>query len=114
MNKDNLKALLLRDKEFLKNLYQSKSSSHSKNILIFASDAKLNTLIKFFHFVANGHIKVKKEHFDKIQKRHLNLSKSLKVAAKLLMINFSINHKLKKLGKGSFKLVRKTQYVAAF
>ena len=79
MNKDNLKALLLRDKEFLKNLYESKSVAHSKNILLFASDAKLNTLIKFFHYIANGQIKVKKEHFDKLERRHLNLSKSLKV-----------------------------------
>lgn len=71
MNKEQMKSLLLRDKEFLKSLYESNSSSKTKNVLSFASDQKLNTLLKFIHLVANGEIKVKKEHFESLTSRHL-------------------------------------------
>ena len=67
MNKDQMKALLLRDKEFLKSLYDSKSSPNAKNILKFASDSKLNTLIRLLHFIANGEIKIKRVNFEVIQ-----------------------------------------------
>ena len=75
MNENVLKSLLLRDKQFLKELYESQSASHSKNILNFASDAKLNTLIKFLFMVSNGHIKIKREHFDKLSSHHVKLFK---------------------------------------
>jgi len=75
MNKDQVKALLIRDKEFLKSLYEAKSAARCKNVLNFASDPKLNTLVKFLHMVSNGEIKVKKEHFDSLQQRHIRLSK---------------------------------------
>jgi len=57
MNKEQMKALLVRDKEFLKSLYASKSVPSAKQILNYSSDQKLNTLIKFLHFAANGEIK---------------------------------------------------------
>jgi len=75
MNENQMKPLLLRDKEFLKSLYESQSLSKTKNILNFASDAKLNTLIKFLHMVSNGQIKIKKEHFNKLQNKHIKLIK---------------------------------------
>lgn len=76
MNEDpHLKALLLRDKEFLRSLYASESGTHSKTILNFATDAKLNTLIKFLFAVSNGQIKVKKEHFDSLTHGHLKIIK---------------------------------------
>jgi len=75
MNEIVLRSLLLRDKQFLKELYECQSTSHSKTILNFASDAKLNTLIKFLFMVSNGHIKIKKEHFDKLSGRHIKLFK---------------------------------------
>lgn len=75
MNQTTFKALLLRDKEFLKSLYESSSSSHSKTILSFASDSKLNTLLRFLHMISSGQIKIKKEHFNSLTKKHLNLVK---------------------------------------
>jgi len=57
MNQERMKALLIRDKAFLKSLYSAQSSPSAKNILNFTSDAKLNTLVKFFHMVTNGEIK---------------------------------------------------------
>lgn len=64
MNKDNMKQCLVRDKSFLRELYESNNSVKSKRILNFASDLKLNTVIKFLHFLANGEIKIKQENFE--------------------------------------------------
>ena len=57
MNQDQTKALLIRDKEFLKQLYDSDNSAKSKRILYFASDSQLNTLTKFLHLTSTGEIK---------------------------------------------------------
>ena len=73
MNKDQMKALLIRDKEFLKSLYDSKSSPNAKNILKFASDSKLNTLLKFIHLVCTGEIKIRKDYFKVLEKKHLKV-----------------------------------------
>jgi len=69
MNPDQMKTLLIRDREFLKSLYES-STPKARNLLNFASDAKLNTLIKFLFMVSNGHIKIKREHFDSLSNHH--------------------------------------------
>lgn len=53
-----MKALLIRDKEFLKSIFVSNSVSQTKNILKNASDSKLNTLVKCLHMISNGFIKV--------------------------------------------------------
>lgn len=89
MNQNRMKLLLIRDKEFLKSLYQSQSVPHCKNILTFASDSKLNTLINFLHFVSNGEIKIKKEQFALLEGRYLRIIRkhfeSKKVLKELLM-----------------------------
>lgn len=54
MNKDNLKLCLLRDKTFLKSLYEGPDSLKNVKILISAEDTQLNTLLKYLHFLANG------------------------------------------------------------
>ena len=74
MSEELYKSLFLRDKEFLKALYDA-SASHVKTILNFASDSKLNTLIKFLHLVSNGVIKVRREHFEHLENKHLKLIK---------------------------------------
>ena len=68
MDKDTVKNQLVRDKEFLRQLYESKDQNNAKQILTFASDPQLNTLIKFLHFLSNGEITIKKENFDEISK----------------------------------------------
>ena len=75
MNRESFKPYLVRDKVFLNELYQSSSAPNSKRLLLFASDQKLDTLIKFLHFVANGEIKLKKEHFDVFSKSQVTLMK---------------------------------------
>ena len=66
MNKDVLKSYLIRDKGFLRELYESSNKLVSNRILHSASDIKLNTLIKFLHFLTNGEIPIKKENFELI------------------------------------------------
>ena len=75
MNKDSLKTLMVRDKDFLKELYQSQSAVRAKQILQFSSDSKLKTLLLYLHFVANGEIKIKKQNFEKLENRHLKMIK---------------------------------------
>ena len=64
MNRENVKSCLVRDKAFLRELYESNNSQKIKRLLISASDLKLNTVIKFLHFLSNGEIKIKKQNFD--------------------------------------------------
>jgi hypothetical protein len=68
MEKETLKSYLVRDKGFLRELYESPNKMKSNKILNFASDVKLNTLIRFLHFLSNGEIKIKKENFEILQK----------------------------------------------
>lgn len=73
MRPETFKPLLERDKAFLEELYCSQSTSNSKRLLNFASDSKLNTVLKFLHFLASGQIKMKKEHFETIPKRLISV-----------------------------------------
>ena len=57
LSKDSLKAVMVSDKEFLKELYQSDSAVRAKQLLQTSSDSKLKTLLIYLHFVANGEIK---------------------------------------------------------
>lgn len=70
---EGFKPILERDKVFLEELYSSTSAPNTKRILNFASDTKLNTVIKLFYFISNGLIKVKREHFDQIPSRLIKL-----------------------------------------
>lgn len=73
MDPHRFKPYLVRDKNFLEELYQSSSHPNSKRILQFANDGKVKTLIVFLHLLSSGKINIKKENFDKLQKRHLKI-----------------------------------------
>ena len=77
MNKEVVRTQFLRDKEFLRNLYESNGNvALVKEKLNYASDAELNTLLKFLHFLSKGDIRIKKLNFDAIiQSRKLLLIK---------------------------------------
>lgn len=75
MNYEQMKHLLERDKLFLKELFESNSVPNSRRILQFASDSKLDTLSKFLNLISNGIIKIKHEHFNVMQNRHLRVIK---------------------------------------
>lgn len=67
MNKEVFKTYLIRDKAFLRELYEGPSRVSNNRILTFASDTKLNTLIRFLHFLSNGEIKMKRDNFEIVQ-----------------------------------------------
>lgn len=75
LSKDRFKQYLERDKEFLRTLYVSESVPNTKRVLMFANDQKLDTLIKLFHFITNGVIKIKKSDFDSFKKSQVSLLK---------------------------------------
>lgn len=70
MNEDELKLLLCRDKVFLKRLYSGPNYLKNRDILNSATEAELNTLIQYLHFVANGKITIKKSNFNQIKKNN--------------------------------------------
>ncbi|MBM3939002.1 MAG: hypothetical protein FJ333_10190 [Sphingomonadales bacterium] len=87
MTPETFKPMLERDKVFLEELYSSADIPNTKRLLNFASDLKLNTIIRLFYFISNGEIKMKKAHFDKIPHRLI----------KLLRRNFEKKAALKRL-----------------
>ena len=66
MNQDVMKSYLIRDRAFLRELYEGASKTVNNRILNFACDVKLNTLIRLLHFIANGEITIKKSNFELI------------------------------------------------
>ena len=104
MNKETLRSYLVRDKGFLKSLYEGESKMKNNRILTVACDTKLNTLIRLLHYISNGEIKIKRENFETIRdhrklnvlKRHVEkksnlqrLLKSERVAKLKFLKNFS-------------------------
>ena len=76
MDKDTFKAYCMRDRGFLKSLYEGENRLKNNKILNVASDTKLNTLIRLLHFISNGEIKILKENFEVIRDaRKLNILK---------------------------------------
>jgi hypothetical protein len=76
-NREQMKSLLIRDKSFLRELYEGPNHLKNNRVLKGANDSQLNTLLKFLYFLANGEIKMKKENFEIIEKANkLKLIKS--------------------------------------
>ena len=67
MNTETVRNLLIRDKTFLRELYEGPSKVYNNRILNFATDSKLDTLLKLLHFLANGEIPMKKNNFEVVQ-----------------------------------------------
>ena len=96
MHKEVFKRYLIRDKAFLRELYEGPSRISNNRILIYASDNKLNTLIRFLHFLSNGEIKMKRDNFEIIQaNRKLGFLKKMWKKRQLcqgcLKVNVKIN-----------------------
>jgi hypothetical protein len=101
-NRENMKNLLIRDKGFLRELYEGPNPLKNNRILNGANDSQLNTLIKFLYFLSNGQITMKKENFEVIENANkLKLIKS-KVEKKKhvnILLKSERNTKLKFLKK---------------
>ena len=55
---------MVRDKEFLKEIYQSDSPVRAKQLLQNSSDSKIKAFLIYLHFVANGEKKMSEELYD--------------------------------------------------
>jgi hypothetical protein len=96
MNKDRMKSLLVRDKAFLRELYQNEDFQKKKRVLNKANDTEINTLIWFLHYLSNGEIRMKKIHFEKIASAKVALIKS-KVESKRNLTVLLNNNRSSKL-----------------
>jgi len=67
ISNEQMKSLLIRDKSFLKSLYEGSNPLKNKRVLNSSNDCQLDTLLKYLHFVANGIIKIKEGNFDQIR-----------------------------------------------
>lgn len=74
-SQERFKALLIRDKPWLGELYLATNILQSKRLLNYAADTKLDTLIKYLHYLSNGAIQIKKSSFDAIRKSHISFIK---------------------------------------
>ena len=103
---ERFKSYLQRDKDWLNQLYCSPNSQNDKRILNFASDAKLDTLIKYLHFLSNGIIKIRRQSFESIEDKHYRAVKKHFEAKSSVrrLLKFERQNKLKTLQKlaGSF------------
>jgi hypothetical protein len=76
-NREGMKSLLIRDKVFLRELFEGPNPLKNVRVLKSASDSQLNTLLRFLHFLSNGEIKMKKENFEELERaRKLKLIKT--------------------------------------
>ena len=75
MSYEQFKATLVRDKLFLKELFESNSQAKSKRLLMFATDSQITTLVKYLNMLCTGQIKIKSAHFNVLDKRHLSTFK---------------------------------------
>lgn len=71
MNPEQFKPSLIRDKEFLKQIYSSQSIPNSKRLLMFASDQQLETILKLLHFISTGQMRLKKTHFEQFSRAQI-------------------------------------------
>jgi hypothetical protein len=81
-----MKILLIRDKSFLKSLYEGSNPLKNKRLLNSSNDRQLDTILKYLHFVSNGHIKIKKENFEIINSE--NRLKLIKSTGNNILSNF--------------------------
>jgi cell division protein FtsB len=101
MNKETLRNYLIRDKSFLRELYEGEGRLKNNRILTFASDSKLNTLIRLLHFIANGEIKIKRVNFDVIQ-----ANKKLKIIKKTVEKRAAVNRLLQSERENKLKFLK--------
>jgi len=100
-NHQRFKALLVRDKEWLQELYQCESLPNRKRLLNSASDKKLDTLIKFIHLLSTGAIKIHKKIFDLLSKANIQYLRKVFEKKPIVkqLLSSERNLKLKKLQK---------------
>ena len=109
MDKETVKGQLVRDKEFLRQLYETRDQPKVKHLLTFASDGQLNTLIKFLHFLSTGEITIRKENFD-----HISRARKIQVLKKFVETKAGVQRMLKADRKIKISFLKKLSTVYPF
>jgi hypothetical protein len=68
-DKERLKSRLVRDKGFLRALYEGPNPLKNRRLILAAADSQLETLIKFIFYVCNGEISIDTADFQVIKKK---------------------------------------------
>lgn len=68
-DKERLKSRLVRDKGFLRALYEGPNPLKNRRLILAAADSQLETLIKFIFYVCNGQISIDTADFQVIKKK---------------------------------------------
>jgi len=66
---ETFKAYLVRDRVFLRQLYEGPNPLKNTRIIFTASETEINTLIKFIHYVCNGKITLAAKDFAAIKNK---------------------------------------------
>ena len=87
LDKDDLRDLMLREKDFLAKLFQSNSVLFTKKQIVNSESRHLTLLINVLHYIANGSNPLRKKTmqvFAKVKSMDsfLNLSEQLKMKKK--------------------------------
>lgn len=67
--RETLKALFIRDKEFLRSLFEGPNPLKNKRLILSATESQIETLIKYLHYLSNGKIRIAIDNFKNIKKR---------------------------------------------
>ena len=68
-DKETLKSQLIRDKAFLRDLYDGPNPLKNRRLIFAATDGQLNSLITFIYYVCNGKITINALDFKSIKKK---------------------------------------------
>lgn len=66
--KETLKAYFIRDKLFLKSLFEGPNSLKNRRLILSANEGEIDTLIKYLHYLANGKIRIGAENFSNVRR----------------------------------------------
>lgn len=66
--KETLKAYFIRDKLFLRSLFEGENPLKNRRLILSATEGEIDTLIKFLHYLANGKIKIGALNFANIKR----------------------------------------------
>ncbi len=62
--KETIKSYLIRDKIFLRSLFEGPNTLKNRRIILAANEGEIDTVIKFLHYLANGKIKIPASSFS--------------------------------------------------
>ncbi len=97
MNQDELRSLMIENKNFLKFLFESNSNQSKKEALTKCESTQLDLIINILFYIVQGEIPVKRTHYESLKRNkklgllHRNLNSQQKLKQ---VLNFTVKAKL--------------------